>query len=86
MSSHPLGGLFTKFHIERADDSHHLGRKHQGCFTFALDLSCDPLAAYPLKVYADLLEECGYVELATGLRWVLEAHGYDFTTAREEGP
>ncbi len=64
-------GLYTKFHVERADGSSQPGQKHHGCAYFVLDLDHDPHARPALLAYAKSCE-AQYPELAKDLRAKLE--------------
>lgn len=46
-------GLYNKFHIERTDGSHRVGKKHYGCEYFVLDLTHDKHAKAALLAYAE---------------------------------
>jgi hypothetical protein len=50
-------GLYRKYHVERTDNQDWVGRKHDGCNYFVLDLTHDPFAVRALMAYADACRE-----------------------------
>lgn len=60
-------GLYSKYFVSRLDGSSRVGRKHNGCRFFVLDLDHDPNAAAGLEGYAFSCAE-DFPELAKDLR------------------
>lgn len=50
-------GLHNKFYVERTDGSSNPGGKHEKCYYFVLDLTCDKFTVPALRAYADACRE-----------------------------
>lgn len=62
----PTRGLYKKFIVTRSDGTSELGKKHEGCDYFVLDLTHDPFAFDALQRYAQACRH-EYPLLADGL-------------------
>lgn len=67
VESNHARGLFGKFFVSRVDGSGGIGRKHDGCDYFVLDLTHDRHAGPAIAAYADACE-AEYPHLARDLR------------------
>jgi len=50
-------GIYDKFIVTRTDGAHMVGKKHEGCLYFVLDLDHDLHAKPALKAYAESCRE-----------------------------
>lgn len=65
-------GILPKFIVSRSDGRDAPGEKHEGCFTFTLDIEHDPHAIVALSAYAESIR-AENPTLASQLRKVLGA-------------
>lgn len=78
-------GLYEKFRVERIDGTSELGKKHNGCRYFVLDLDHDPYALPAIKAYADsCMSE--YPILSSDLKKVIDGNSEEiFIPIHEPG-
>lgn len=69
---HP--GLYDKYVVTRTDGGHCVGRKHERCRYFVLDLTHDPAARTAAMLYASIVRPTE-VALADDLVSLVEALG-----------
>lgn len=67
MTDNKSKGIYHKFNVSRTDGSDQLGRKHDSCDYFVLDITHDVYAANALAAYADACE-ADYPKMAQDIR------------------
>jgi hypothetical protein len=74
-------GLYSKFTVERTDGQSALGKKHEDCDYFVLDLNHDPHAVPAVLAYAQSCHEDGYELLARDLKDTISKSGAEILRA-----
>lgn len=78
-------GLYEKFKVERTDGTSKPGGKHDACFYFVLDITCDPHAIPALMAYAEACK-ADYPLLARDVRQKAQSHCEHEWTETLHGP